>query len=95
MWWLKALRIVDLAALIALLCFCASAGGNLQRATAQEIANTLTNEVVVSDVDRHATSVSWSAKTPSGCYQCDADDMVRRVHCVKVDCATGKKTDSK
>ncbi len=81
--------------LVGFLWSCASTNENLQRATAQEIGNTLTGDVTVSNVDRGATSVSWSAKAPSGCYQCDADDMVRRVHCVKVDCSTGKQTEKK
>lgn len=77
------------------LCSCASTNENLQRATAQDIGNTLTADVSVSNVNRKATSVSWSAKKASDCYQCDADDMVRRVHCIKVDCATGKQIDKK
>lgn len=79
-------RTIGLIPLTGLLGGCASSNDNLQRATAQEIGNTLTNDVAVSDVNRKATNVSWKAKAPAGCYQCDADDMVRKVHCVKVDC---------
>jgi hypothetical protein len=79
-------RIFSLAATTALLCACASGGDNLQRATATEIGNTRTGDVAVSNVNRKATSVSWQAKAPAGCYECDADDMMRKVHCVKVDC---------
>jgi hypothetical protein len=79
-------RALGLAALTGLLCGCASTDDNLQRASATQIGNTLTKDVAVSNVNRKATSVSWSAKAPSGCYECDADDMVRRPHCVKVDC---------
>jgi hypothetical protein len=69
------------------LCSCASSIGNLQRATAKEVGNTLTKDVTIYDVHRGVTNASWFAKTPSGCYECDSDDMVRQVHCVKVDCA--------
>jgi len=65
---------------------CASTEGSLQRVTAKEIGNTRTSDVIVYDIDRGATTVSWKAKSPSGCYECDADDMVRNVHCVKVEC---------
>jgi hypothetical protein len=71
-----------------LICSCATSLENLQRATANEVGNTLTKEVKIFNVKRGVTSVSWQAKTPTGCYECDADDMVRRVHCVKIDCAT-------
>jgi PBP1b-binding outer membrane lipoprotein LpoB len=82
---MKAMFVI--AALALLLCSCASATENLQRATAEEAGNTLTRDVTIYNVNRGATSVSWQAKTPSGCFDCDSDDMVRRVHCVKVDCS--------
>jgi hypothetical protein len=65
---------------------CASTSESLQRATAIGVGNTLTEDVTIYNVNRGMSSVSWQAKTPSGCYECDADDMVRNVHCVKVDC---------
>ena len=73
-----------------LLSSCASSVESLQRATAKEAGNTKTEDVSIYNVDRGATTVSWYAKTPSGCYECDADDMVRQVHCVKVDCDSSK-----
>ncbi len=79
-------RAIGLAALIGMLSACASTNDNLQRATATEVGNTRTSDVAVTNVNRKATSVSWTAKAPAGCYECDADDMVRKVHCVKVDC---------
>ena len=88
-----AVQLVVICMLSGLLCSCASTTENLERATADEIGNTLTSDVSVSNVQRKATSVAWSAEAPSGCYECDADDMVRRVHCVKVICATGEQTD--
>jgi hypothetical protein len=63
---------------------CASTGDNLQRETARFLGeNVSPDSVSVSNVDRGATSVRWDAITPNGPYQCSADDMVRRVHCVK------------
>ncbi len=72
-----------LAALVSLGA-CASATDNLSRATAMTIGNnTDPDAVAVSDVERGATSVKWTAKTASGTYACSADDMVRRPYCVK------------
>ena len=79
-------RAIGLVALAGVLSACASSNENLQRATATEVGNTRTGDVAVSNVNRKSTSVSWNAKAPAGCYECDADDMVRKVHCVKVDC---------
>lgn len=70
-----------------LFCSCVSSVGSLQRVTASEIGDTSTDEVDVYNVNRGATSISWEAKTPSGCYKCDADDMLKRVHCIKVKCS--------
>ena len=81
------MKLIFIFALALLLSSCASSIESLQRATANEAGNTLTRDVTIYNVNRGVTTVSWQAKTPSGCYECDADDMVRRVHCVKVDCA--------
>jgi len=62
---------------------CASTAGNLQRETARFLGDIAPEAVMVSNVDRGATSVSWVAETPKGPYKCSADDMVRRVYCVK------------
>lgn len=64
---------------------CASTGDNLARETARTIGGLRPEQVTVSDVKRGVTSVSWVAKTPSGTYDCSADDMVRRVNAVKRD----------
>ncbi len=66
-----------------MLCGCASTNENLQRETARFIGDISPAEVSVSSIDRGATSVKWAAETPKGKYDCSADDMVRRVHCVK------------
>jgi len=66
----------------------ASSVENLKRATAKEIGNnTRTEDVVISNIKRKATSVKWSAKINDVCYECDADDMVRSIHIVKLDCS--------
>ncbi len=61
----------------------ASTAENLQRETARNIGDVHPDKVSVSNVKRGVTSVSWEAETPKGPYSCNADDMVRRVHCVK------------
>jgi hypothetical protein len=77
-------KMVVAAALAMLLVACASTGDNLQRETARNIGGNLSpDQVAVSEVDRGVTSVKWKAVTPSGKYECSADDMVRRVVCVK------------
>ena len=62
---------------------CASTSENLQRETARNIGDVHPDKVAVSNVNRGVTSVSWEAETPKGPFRCSADDMVRRVHCVK------------
>jgi hypothetical protein len=62
---------------------CASTTENLQRETARNIGDLHPDKVTVSNVNRGVTSVTWEADTPKGPYSCSADDMVRRVHCVK------------
>lgn len=63
---------------------CANTTPNLQRETARNIGGNLyPEEVHVSNVKRGITSVKWGAETPKGTYDCSADDMLRRVYCVK------------
>jgi hypothetical protein len=62
---------------------CANTDANLRRETARSIGNLTPDEVTVSDVDRGITNVDWKATTPNGNYKCNADDMLRRVNCVK------------
>jgi uncharacterized protein YcfL len=62
---------------------CANTDANLRRESARVISDLTPNEVVVSDVDRGTTNVDWKAATPKGNYVCSADDMLRRVNCVK------------
>jgi hypothetical protein len=66
-----------------LLIGCANTSSNLARETARTIGGLRSDQVVVSNVKRGITSVSWVATTPSGVYDCEADDMVRRVNAVK------------
>lgn len=64
---------------------CASNIQSLQRESARSIGNNLKpNDVTISEVNRGAMNVDWKATTPDGTkYDCSADDMVRRVNCVK------------
>ena len=64
---------------------CASTPDNLARETARSIGGLRSDQVTITDVKRGLTSVSWVATTPTGIYDCEADDMVRRVNAVKRD----------
>ena len=77
---------------VLLLVGCASTSDNLARETARTIGGLRSDQVTITDVKRGMTSVSWVATTPSGIYDCEADDMVRRVNAVKRDNATGVTT---
>lgn len=70
-----------IAALI--LTACASTNDNLQMESARSIGGVMPEAVEVSNVDRGMTSVKWDAKSANGSYRCSADDMLRRVLCVK------------
>jgi hypothetical protein len=72
-----------LSMVILLTAGCASTAANLQRETARNIGNLHPKDVTVMDIQRGMTSVTWKAQTSQGMYDCSADDMVRRVHCVK------------
>jgi len=63
---------------------CASSVANLQRETARYIGDIHPDQVKVYNIDRGATNVKWEADTPKGKYSCSADDMIRRVYCVKM-----------
>ena len=69
-----------------LMASCQSSTASLQRATASSVENTLSSEVVVSNVKRGVSNVTWDAKKGEQCYKCEADDMVRRANCVKTEC---------
>ena len=76
-------RITFLVVTMVMFIACANTDVNLRRETARSIGDLTPNEVVVSDVDRGAMNVDWKASTPKGNYVCSADDMLRRVNCVK------------
>jgi len=65
---------------------CASNIESLQRESARNMASNLRpSDITITDVKRGALNVYWKATTPDGTiYDCNADDMVRRVNCVKV-----------
>lgn len=74
---------IALAATLGLVA-CASSSKNLQRAAAMAVGqNVAPGDVVISNVNRSAMNVEWTADTPKGRYSCSADDMVRRSSCVK------------
>jgi len=60
----------------------ASSEKNLKRETGR-ILSVDPDAVVVSEIHRGMTDVTWKAATPQGKYKCSADDMVRRPVCVK------------
>jgi len=62
---------------------CQNTDANLRRETARSIGDLTPDQVDVSEVDRGMTNVDWKAATPKGTYRCSADDMLRRVNCVK------------
>ena len=59
---------------------CASTSSSLQRATAENIG-TDPGAVEVSNINRSAMEVNWTAIANGKKYKCSADDMVRRPHC--------------
>ena len=65
---------------------CASNIESLQRESARNMGNNLKpSDVTITDVKRGALNVYWKATTSDGTvYDCNADDMVRRINCIKV-----------
>jgi hypothetical protein len=68
---------------ISLCCACQNSDVNLRRETARSVGDLTPDQVNVADVDRGMTNVDWKAVTPKGTFRCSADDMLRRVNCVK------------
>lgn len=63
---------------------CASTDSSLQLATANFLGSGHDpDRIVISNIDRGMTTVKWDAIEKSDSYKCNADDMVRRVICVK------------
>jgi len=78
--------LISMILCILLIASCQSSKASLQRAAASSIGNTLSSEVVVSNVKRKVTSVSWNAKKDGICYSYEADDLLKQTNCVKVKC---------
>jgi hypothetical protein len=77
-------RVLYVLAVVGLLSACASTAENLQRETARSFGSDINpSDVAVSNINRGVTSVSWDAAAKGVNYNCSADDMVRRVYCVK------------
>lgn len=62
---------------------CANTDANLKFETSRSIGNVLPEDVELDNVDRGLTSVKWDAKIKTALYKCNADDMLRRVNCIK------------
>jgi hypothetical protein len=76
--------VLYVGAVVGLLSACASTAENLRQETARSIGNNISpNDIAVSNINRGVTSVSWDAAAKGVNYSCSADDMVRRVYCVK------------
>jgi PBP1b-binding outer membrane lipoprotein LpoB len=80
----KFIQVTSVAIVAIIMSGCASTDANLTRETARSIGGNVSPEqVIVTNVDRGMTSVTWKATAPTGSFDCSADDMVRRVLCVK------------
>ncbi len=65
----------------------ANRNANLKRVTAQTVMQdtgklTQPEEIVLHDVKRGFTQVTWQATTPNGEYACRSDDMMMQPNCV-------------
>ena len=90
-------KVLAIAIVPVLLCGCAgvmdkanemglgkSSTESLTRESAKSIGGGLALEnVKVSNIDRGASTVKWTATTPGGTYSCNADDMLRSTYCAK------------
>ena len=77
-------KVISAMLFISFLCTaCQNSDVNLKRETARFLGNVTPDQISVSDVNRGMTNVDWSAATPRGHFCCSADDMLRRVNCVK------------
>ncbi|MFA7675419.1 MAG: hypothetical protein WCY38_05075 [Endomicrobiia bacterium] len=82
---MKKLLTIVFGFLIFLSLGCASTTANLQRETARSIGgNIFPEQITITNVNRGVTEVKWDAETPEGKYKCYADDMLRRVNCIKI-----------
>ena len=80
----KIIQIISVSIVAITMPGCASIDANLTRDTARSIGGNVSPEqVTVTNVNRGMTSVTWKATAPTGSFDCSADDMVRRVLCVK------------
>jgi len=81
----NATRFLMVTLLPVLVAGCASTESSLKRETSRAVnADVDPDDITISGVDRGMTEVKWRATTPSGDYKCSADDMLRRVNCIKV-----------
>lgn len=78
-------HLLPIVTVMLILVGCASTTANLERESARAIGGITSSEVSVFDVRRGMSDLSWSVQSPRGRYQCQADDMLRRVNCVKAE----------
>jgi len=81
----KFFYVIVLLFLVGILSGCASSIDNLQRESARNIDTIIhPKDIQITDIQRGAMNVNWKATVIDGTvYSCSADDMVRRVYCVK------------
>lgn len=82
---MKSILYAALFAAATLTCACASDPVSLQLTSASQIGqNYQSSDIVVSDVNRGATRVTWTATTPRGAtYKCEASDMLHNASCAQ------------
>ncbi|MFC3053620.1 hypothetical protein [Kordiimonas pumila] len=63
---------------------CVNTSSSLERETARFVGDVSPEAITVLNIDRGMLSVKWDARVKDGrVYRCDADDMMKRVHCVQ------------
>lgn len=77
-------KIIIVLVVVLTIAGCANMDSALQRESARAIGGGVLPEAVqLQNVDRSAMSVKWDAVTSEGAFNCSADDMLKRVLCVK------------
>lgn len=80
----KQMQLICISIVALVLFGCANTNDNIKIETARSIGGNISPEdVTLTEIDRGMTTVKWKAAAPSGNFACSADDMLRRVLCVK------------
>ena len=72
-----------LACALTFLSGCANSDDRLQLESARQIGGMKSADVQLSNIDRGINHTNWTATTPKGTYDFEADDMLRHVNMVK------------